>query len=201
MYGNKLTDTKEQNMWEQNKDQDEEEEGYVARKTSQFREVLEWCVANPKSTEWIYNAANGYYWDPWGGVKYIPDYATFAMQAYPTFANDIARLCDVRGIVLMDYVGTDEIKRVSAAALLSVFSILGSAFAILNPIPLPYVNLNFGNLILLYYCCKAASKWKYPHAQELINNMVEVNIPTELNTGISDDPIDYGRAPYRNMEP
>ncbi len=195
IYGKKLTDTKEQNHWEQNKDKDEEEEGYVARKTNQFRETLQWCIDNPKSTAWVYNAANGYYWDPWGGARFIPDYASYAMEAYPIFANDIARLCNVRGIVLMDYVGTPEFKRVSANTLLSTFLL---PLVLTSFVPIPYFNLNVAKYSMVYYIGKAFSKWKYPHAQELINNIVEVNIPTELNTDISNEPIDYWRAPYRN---
>ncbi len=193
LHDNWLVGTKEQNHWEQNKGKDELEEGYLARKTSQFRETMEWGIDNPQSTEWVYNAANGYYWDPWGGARFIPDYASYAMEAYPIFADDIARLCDVRGIVLMDYVGTPEFKRVSANTLLSSLIV---PVVFMGLVPLPYINLNVAKYALAYYIGKTFSKWKYPHAQELINNIVEVNIPNQLNTGISDEPIDYGRAPY-----
>jgi len=195
MHDKWLVGTKEQNHWEQNKDQDEEEEGYLVRKTNQFRETLQWCIDNSKSTEWVYNAANGYFWDPWGGARFIPDYASYAQEAYPVFANDVARVSNVRGIVLMDYVGTPEFKRVSANALLSTFAVLGTLPDVVS------VGVRKGSQSIfktLYYTCKAFSKWKYPHAQELINNIVEVNIPTELNTGISNDPIDYARTPARS---
>jgi len=198
MYGKRIAEVKEQNLWEQK--QDESESDYIYRKTNQFRETMQWCIDNKGSNYWVYNAANGYYWDPWGGLKVIPDYATYAQDAYPTFANDIAEMGDARGIVLMDYVGMTEFKRVSANLLLSSFAIFGFVPGIVAALATWTEAVSASNLILFYYTCKMFSKWKYLRTQELINNIVEVNIPSELNTTITDTPIDYARTPDRTVD-
>ncbi len=209
MNGKKLVDVNEQNDWEQNKDAKESEEEYVKRKTIKFRNMLQWCIDNPNAPHWVYNAANGYFWE--AGI--IPDYATFAQQAYPIFTDDIARLGDVRGIVLVDYVGQPEFKRVSGPAFLGcltgsvvvgvaasfffggpLFGVLSNVLPIITGIPVSPLFLTF---CVSYGITHIFSPWKYPKTQELVNTMVEVNLPEEINTGLSDDPIDYARAPKK----
>ena len=119
-YGNMLGDTrpvKVQNDWEQAGGGLESTYGYLQRKTTRFRNLLFETVANTQDSYWVYNAANGYYRDPALGTDLIPDYASYAQEAYPIFTRDIIRYGNPRGIVLMDYVGWDHFKRVSLKAL------------------------------------------------------------------------------------
>ena len=106
---------KVQNDWEQ--DSGQAPFAYLQRKTSAFRQLLFESVEDADGTYWVYNAANGYYRDVFAFGDIIPDYATYAEQAYPIFTRDVIRYGNPRGIVLLDYVGFDHFKRVKMATL------------------------------------------------------------------------------------
>ena len=202
MAGDNLAETKEQNMWEIEKDV-ETEDGFVRRKAEAFRTMLSWSAENYDKNIWVYNAANAYFWDTsFAGTQVIPDYASFAQLAYPIFTADIARIGDPRGIVLFDYVGQEEFKRVSFGALAGggIVAAVGSLPFVFLCVKLPlafkthYTSPLFYNFVVSYYIVKFFSHWKKPQAQALINTIVEVNIPKKGDVNISDDPIDYGRS-------
>ncbi len=206
MKGEKLSDIKEQNQWEQNKEPVlESEDAFVIRKTQAFREMLNWSAQNQDGNTWIYNAANAYFWDSFAGNPAVPDYASYAQRAYPIFTSDIARMGDPRGIVLLDFVGQEEFKRVSLDAMAGAQIVMIAPYVAFFPLSvlglLPtviaethYLSPLFYGFWIHYYIVKMFSHWKKPGAQALINTIVEVNIPKKADIGISDDPIDYGRS-------
>ena len=114
-YANMMGDSRpvrEQNDWEQHPAEEESTRGYLLRKTTKFRRLLFETVEDTEDIYWVYNAANGYYRDVMSITDMVPDYATYAQEAYPIFTRDILRYGNPRGIVLIDHVGWDHFKRV-----------------------------------------------------------------------------------------
>lgn len=117
---------KEQNEWEIG--DGETLANFADRKASLFKEKLLLSKNNPNENWWYFNAANAYDKE----FNFIPDYLSVANQAYPKLIDIIKKNPGGSAIIVQDYAGQGQLKRVSAPLLVATAG------------PAAFVNLGLG---------------------------------------------------------
>jgi len=187
---------------------------FAEQKNEKFANLLRNALEHNDSLFWCYNAANAYVSDM------FPDYVTFANHGYPLFISSLNDYPRSRGVVLQDYAGQSDIKRVPAVEFLVMCSVPAVAATGVNGVVdaaksfINYITGFFGGkklfdkydghianaaVLATYKLAEATIPFVDTHAQQLTEALVENNFPTEAAITAYDGTNTTTREGYANL--